>query len=388
MFFQSVFSEARHCAPSTKGNLMNHNVVHTQESRRRGFTLIELLVVIAIIAILIALLLPAVQQAREAARRSSCKNNLKQFGLALHNHMDTYGTFPPGYVCYDESSNRYRTGGWQSNVNELGFHWVVDIMPFMEDNPRYQLEVACNEARINTHTHNPADDCEYQSYTQHIGRKPLKYLLCPSHPSVQKLFNGDSLEALAKGNYAASWGSGNMLSWESTLTKGAFGCYYVSQNEIVVSLGGSGDRFQHGKGNGSQDFTDGMSNTVAISEIIATDGFSGGTTSPDIRGAWMSPGMGATIFSAHFAPNSFQTDVLSSCDTAILTDDPSNPIACTNAGSGSALANVYAAARSYHPGGVQVLMADGSARFVSENINLNVWHAINTLRGRETVGEF
>ena len=104
------------------------------ESKRAGFTLIELLVVIAIIAVLIALLLPAVQQAREAARRSQCKNNLKQYGLALHNHIETYGTFPPGYVCYDETSNKFKVGGWQDGVNELGFNWKCQLLPFLEDN--------------------------------------------------------------------------------------------------------------------------------------------------------------------------------------------------------------------------------------------------------------
>ncbi|MEZ5948121.1 MAG: DUF1559 domain-containing protein [Planctomycetaceae bacterium] len=78
--------------------------------KRNGFTLIELLVVIAIIAILVALLLPAVQQAREAARRSSCKNNLKQLGLALHNYHDTFFTFPPGFVNQGDTAH----WGWQA----------------------------------------------------------------------------------------------------------------------------------------------------------------------------------------------------------------------------------------------------------------------------------
>ncbi len=95
---------------------------------RKGFTLIELLVVIAIIAILIALLLPAVQQAREAARRSSCKNNMKQIGLALHNYHDTHRTFPPSYV------DNYPAGAVFQN-NDLG--WSTFLLPFLDQAPLY-----------------------------------------------------------------------------------------------------------------------------------------------------------------------------------------------------------------------------------------------------------
>ena len=95
---------------------------------RRGFTLIELLVVIAIIAILVALLLPAVQQAREAARRSSCKNNLKQLGLALHNYHDTFFTFPPGYV------RQFSTGTTEA---QSFWGWQTYLFPQMEESALY-----------------------------------------------------------------------------------------------------------------------------------------------------------------------------------------------------------------------------------------------------------
>ena len=97
----------------------------TQRNEKRGFTLIELLVVIAIIAILIALLLPAVQQAREAARRSTCKNNLKQIGLALHNYHDTHRVFPMMYQGL--SSGAPNIGA----TNGLGIAWGTYILPFM-----------------------------------------------------------------------------------------------------------------------------------------------------------------------------------------------------------------------------------------------------------------
>ncbi|MFG0295400.1 MAG: DUF1559 domain-containing protein, partial [Maioricimonas sp. JB045] len=101
-------------------------------SRRRGFTLIELLVVIAIIAILVALLLPAVQQAREAARRSQCKNNLKQIGLALHNYHDTHGSFPPGYIA------RYVSATDPASAETgPGFAWGTMILPFLDQSPTY-----------------------------------------------------------------------------------------------------------------------------------------------------------------------------------------------------------------------------------------------------------
>lgn len=353
---------------------------------RSGFTLIELLVVIAIIAILIALLLPAVQQAREAARRTQCKNNLKQYGLALHNHLDTHGSFPPGYVCYDEAGNRFQTGGWQNGQNEFGFHWLVMILPHMEQPGLWDQITTCSETQKGG-TSNPWDHCEWLA-PAHIGRERLPaFNQCPSALKDNSQFSdgGYGLESLAKGNnYAASWGTDNMLSWESRTTRGAFGCYFTTQNKVSIPSGGSGDLFQHGKGMADRDFVDGMSNTVAISEIVGSDGFASGT-STDIRGVWFSPAMGATIFSAFNNPNAKVADILAACDENIPVG--TNPfLNCTE---DRTTANVYAAARSYHTGGVNALMADGAVRFISDNIdNTAIWRPLNTVQNEETIGEF
>ena len=106
--------------------------------RVRGFTLIELLVVIAIIAILIALLLPAVQQAREAARRSTCKNNLKQFGIALHNYHDIYNYFPGAMVSAGPITNAYGSGTYGTEGTHALWGWGAAILPQMEQTPLFQ----------------------------------------------------------------------------------------------------------------------------------------------------------------------------------------------------------------------------------------------------------
>lgn len=353
---------------------------------RSGFTLVELLVVIAIIGVLVGLLLPAVQAAREAARRMQCQNNEKQFGLAMHNHMSTFGSFPPGNVNYDESGNRFKTGGWQHGQNELGWHWLAMLFPYMEQPAMWELVQRCEDDRPG-HTQNPCDHCESQAHLEHLGREQLAgFDHCPSAPLLEMQFSDGSygLEALAKGNsYAVSWGSGDMLSWERPETKGAFGTYYADQ-EVILNINPplpttAGDRFQNRKGSSSANFIDGMSNTMAMSEILAAP------STTDIRGVWMSPAMGATIFTAFLNPNSGEKDTLAACGDDIPDNIISPRLACLEVRDTSA---VYAAARSYHTGGVNVLMADGSVRFVTNSVdNLKIWRPMSTVQNQEIIPE-
>jgi len=123
--------------------------------RRSAFTLIELLVVIAIIAVLVALLLPAVQQAREAARRSACKNNLKQHGLALHNYHDTFTIFPSPSIASRHNMSAAVAGGCSGWVNHSGYSWRVMILPYMDQAPLYnQFQFA--GSRLHSCMNNPA----------------------------------------------------------------------------------------------------------------------------------------------------------------------------------------------------------------------------------------
>ncbi len=361
-----------------------------QTYRQSGFTLVELLVVIAIIGVLVGLLLPAVQAAREAARRMQCQNNMKQMGLAMHNHMGAFNAFPPGSVNYDEAGNRFKTGGWQHGQNEMGWHWLAMLLPYIEQPAIWQKVKDCEATRATIHTSNPCDHCESLDIIGNLGREQLpSFDQCPSAPSVRTQFSDGSygLEALAKGNnYAACWGSGDMLSWEHPETRGAFGTLYLNQDEIITTVGSqtsAGDRFQNGKGMQSRDFTDGLSNTMAMSEILAAD------SKTDIRGVWMSPAMGATIFSAFRNPNSNEKDVLAACgdeltDSTTTTNTNSNDrLGCLEDRETSA---IYAAARSHHTGGVNVLMADGSVRFVTDSVdNLKIWQPMSTAQNNEVL---
>lgn len=347
----------------------------------RGFTLIELLVVIAIIAVLIALLLPAVQMAREAARRASCQNKLKQLGVAMHNHHSTYQCFPPGYLDGNEPAHRFLTGGSQTSCNEIGFNWVVHLFPYLEMPARYEVAREYDEAA--NETCNPSDGLEfYGNGDVRVSTNPLPALTCPTAPAANKLFYGWELDELAKGNYAVSWGTTNMLAWENTATAGAFGNAYIDETGVYNEPSPASDVwFGHEAGNSVAQIIDGTTNTVAISEIVGVDG-PNGTRSDDIRGVWVNPGMGASIFSAFTEPNSKVNDIIGACDEDIPADS------IFHCSEDSTSPNIHAAARSEHPGGVNALMCDGSVRFISNNVNLGTWQAINTRAGGESAGSF
>ena len=339
-------------------------MLFSRKRHGRGFTLIELLVVIAIIAVLIALLLPAVQAAREAARRTECKNKLKQLALALHNYHDTHLVLPPGTV---NGGDRSAAGIDDPNGCHgaltgpggcIGGPWVVLILPQLEQGNLFEVH-----ARIVSERNEAVDwygNGAYQNPS--IGDEHIPIMDCPSHPWVDdKMANGTGMEHLARGNYAACYGAGG---YGSSFTK----------NPKIGGAFGNNSRHRFG------DLVDGTSNTIALSEVrYRADG---GNSSQDIRGTWAYGSMGSNIFSTQTSPNSRVNDRIWGCrHTAEMPCGAS-----TN--DGNQYQNLFAAARSYHEGGVQGAMADGSVRFFSENINLVIWNGAGTRGGSEVLGDF
>jgi len=340
--------------------------------RRLGFTLIELLVVIAIIAILIALLLPAVQQAREAARRSTCKNNLKQIGLALHNYHDVSKQFPLGSVCVGDA-NANICGGSYRHAN-WGTTWAISLLPYLDQKPLWDQW-----------------DSKVPSNLQpNVTGTELEVMKCPSDtPVPASVPVGGS--RYARGNYAANYGGG--YANENTSGNGVDDIptnWTTSPNlGVFHSRGAQNQRW----GAAIRDVFDGTSNTIAVAEILKWN------TNADCRGCW-----GRThgaIFSAYTVrapqngpsgictPNS-KTDQQGGSswfrDGAVYCDNNATlEMKCddrTGDGTGGLCA------RSRHPGGVHALLCDGSVRFVSDNINNILWRSLLTIRGREVIGEF
>lgn len=316
---------------------------------RRGFTLIELLVVISIIAILIGLLLPAVQQARESARRAQCKSHLKQIGVALHNYHEAHGSFPPFFIHRSGNPSRIADA-------DKGANWLVLLLPYVEQTSLY------NQWDMNI----PAN--------QNSGRSAeIQVFKCPTDP------NSDGAHC----NYAGGgWARGNYGMNVSPCRHGVG----VGNNP----LGGISGVNHSAK---IRDLTDGTSNTVAVDELRA------GVNERDLRGSWAMPGLGAgtaAMFNDASVPNS----------TEPFSDDMENCLVSGQAGATDGMGCFDSSntgqmtARSLHVGGLHLLMADGSARFVSENINFirnhtgcgglprGIWQSIHTRGGGEVVGDF
>lgn len=307
----------------------------SRRRRRVGFTLIELLVVIAIIAILIALLLPAVQQAREAARRTQCKNNLKQIGLALHNYIDIFLVLPTLAVQQQLNGGgnpgQFAVGGNATTTPRADWTWSVMILPQLEQAPLF------NALNVNTLYVSQSAALNSGGKTGlQLLQSRLEAYQCPSDPSVHpntnrpfKVIVTGQTVSVGNSNYVASTGQRG-----SGMT-GAFG-----ENSFARKM---------------RDFTDGTSNTIWVGERKTAPLVLGGT------GSWASvwccmersvgpPADVSWRWSTGFSPL-FDLQTGSDGGTG-LTPNP----------------QPYSTASSAHTGGFHTLLGDGAVRFISQNI--------------------
>lgn len=357
--------------------------------RSTGFTLVELLVVIAIIGVLVALLLPAIQAAREAARRTQCLNNLKQIGLALQNHHTALGYFP---------SNQTAAGKDSGTTCESGYYsWVVSLLPYMEQHPLYEsIDLSANMS----------DSCisgvpiSANHPNAAAAATVVAGLVCPSD-----IVSHDNSAVLGSANPASDSYAAN-AGWPTRVTG------YQGERETpgeyngFISLQNPGEHVDwHPTGNISMKMiTDGTSHTAAVAErLIQTESSQDGILS--------SPG----VVKSYHVTSAARTlaDMASRCDSSLthadlgqsayfgrawisgwtrtgatymhLKNPNTNHCHFTLTKSNGDFAITPS---SNHPGGVHLLLADGHATFIHDDINANTWWALGSRNSGDLIGDF
>jgi prepilin-type N-terminal cleavage/methylation domain-containing protein/prepilin-type processing-associated H-X9-DG protein len=318
--------------------------------RRRplhGFTLVELLVVIAIIGVLVAVLLPAVQQSREAARRASCSNNLRQLGVAFHNFHDTQGQFPP---AYESMPGAFGPPDPTTRDAGPGWAWGMLLLPYLEHQPLFELF----DRRL---------PCWHAANAE-FATTPVATFLCPSATNTDGPFEvidatGATLATFARSCYVASVGQEE--PWGFT----------VDDYKDIVD----GPLYRNARTR-TKDVTDGLSNTVFLGEhhpVLSSKTWvgvvPGASVCPTDAFAFSTCDHAATLVQVHSGP--------ASDEVPPVIHPPNSPL-CH-------VCQMYAE----HPGGCNVLLGDGSVRFIDEFINQLVWAALaSRAKGEITEGNY
>lgn len=318
---------------------------------RAGFTLIELLVVIAIIAVLIALLLPAVQQAREAARRTHCKNNVKQLGLALHNFHDSYGHFPAG-----AQANVYKTPQIDTTMI-AGTSWLVFILPYIDQAnlyAKYDFTLAFNTLP------NPTN----------VGANIIPGFYCPSGPAPKVYLDPNT----------------NMTTNPSTHYYGIMGPGGAT-NPTVITYNGVNYSYTVGSpvSNGSY-ATDGILGQYQDATGSVTTGYFGSFAS-------ITDGSSNTLMVAERSrnlpsgqTNDYRSWIRGQSGGSGATKNVTNPINSTFYNGCNNFNDISFG--SEHTGGCHFLLGDGSVRFLSQNIDMNLYRALSSRKHGEVVSDF
>ncbi len=383
--------------------------------KRLGFTLIELLVVIAIIAVLIALLLPAVQQAREAARRTQCRNNLKQLGLAFYNYESTFGWLPAAYyvVQRDNDGISGAGNGVQLSTNQYGTEdanvhmWAEVLLPYMDQAPLYNTINFSVPQFFGTSTGGPVNFSSlattgtaatgtpsptFANYTTPqnfavLSKAIIPGFICPSTPRPSNtatysnatwfnstspnstVFNSGGVSDYVTTNGIDSGGAGFESTWHNAIGNPAWDPIegIINSNEVGIQLAG---------------VSDGLSNTTLVSEdagmpYVWSGGKNFGLAGPltgngnSYGGVWNDIQMSLQWIGGSAFPTAANPMVAGVPGLCFMN--------CTNTSN-----NYY----SFHSGGVNTLMGDGTVRFLNQNMSQIVFCNVVCRNDGQTVGEF